>query len=383
MIIKEVSSKQDIRAFLDLPVGIHKNNPNWICPLNKDIEAVFNPKTNRAFKNGKCTRWLLLNAQKETIGRVATFINEKYKQEQPTGGIGFFEIIEDKEAAFFLLDHCKQWLQKQGMEAMDGPINFGERDRWWGLLTEGYHAPLYCMNYNPPYYVDFFEAYGFKVYFNQLCFGREVSLNLQEKFFVRHKEISLNPDIRVDNVRKRHLEKYAKDFAYVYNKAWAQHGEGKTMEEKLAIKIFNAMKSVLDENISWFVYDKEEPVACWINLPDLNHYFKHLNGKLGWLQKLYFLWLKATKPNLKFTGILFGVIPEWQGKGMDCYMIVASTKHIVQTTTYRDYEMQWIGDFNPRMLKIANALGADVTRKLATYRYLFDREKEFERHPII
>lgn len=383
MIVKEVSSKRDIRAFLDLPVRIHKDNPNWIRPLDKDIEAVFNPKTNRAFKNGICTRWLLLNAKEETIGRVATFVNNKYNQEQPTGGIGFFEIIENKEAAFFLLDHCKQWLEKQGMEAMDGPINFGERDRWWGLLTQGYHAPLYCMNYNPPYYVDFFEAYGFKVYFNQLCFGREVSLNLQEKFFDRHKEISLNPNIRVDSVKKRHLKKYAKDFAYIYNKAWAQHGEGKTMEEKLAIKIFNSMKSVLDENISWFVYDKEEPVACWINLPDLNHYFKHLNGKLGFLQKLYFLWLKKTKANPKFTGILFGIIPEWQGKGMDCYMIVASTMHIVKTTSYKDYEMQWIGDFNPKMLKIADALEADVTRKLATYRYLFDREKKFKRHPMV
>ena len=51
-------------------------------------------------------------------------------------------------------------LQK-GMEAMDGPINFGERDRWWGLITEGFTPPLYCMNYNPPYYIALFENYGF------------------------------------------------------------------------------------------------------------------------------------------------------------------------------------------------------------------------------
>lgn len=383
MIIKQVSSKQDVREFLALPNKIHKNNPNWVRPLDKDIEAVFNPKTNRAFKNGKCVRWLLFNHKEEVIGRVACFVNSKYKQEQPTGGIGFFDVVEDKAAAFKLLDHCKEWLKAQGMEAMDGPINFGERDRWWGLLTEGYHAPLYGMNYHPPYYVEFFEAYGFQVYFNQLCFGMEVSMDFQEKFFVRHKEVSQHPEIRVENVKKNDLEKYAKDFAYVYNKAWAQHGGGKTMEEKLAIKIFKSMKAVLDENISWFVYEKEQPVACWINLPDLNYYFQHLNGKLGWLQKLYFLWLKKTKPNPKFTGILFGIIPEWQGKGMDCYMILESAKQFVPTTSYRDYEMQWIGDFNPKMLKIADSLGASVTRKLATYRYLFDREKEFTRHPII
>lgn len=383
MIVKKVSSKQDVRAFLDLPVKIYKNYPNWVQPLDKDIEAVFNKELNRAFKNGICERWLLLSPEKEVIGRVATFVNKKYEQEQPTGGIGFFEVIEDKEAAFFLLDHCKHWLKEQGMEAMDGPINFGERDRWWGLLIEGYHAPLYCMNYNPPYYVDFFEAYGFQIYFNQLCYGMDVHLNFQEKFYVRHNEIRQNPDIRIDNVKKRGLEKYAKDFAYIYNKAWAQHGDGKTMEEGKAIKIFNSMKPVLDESINWFVYEKDEPVACWINLPDLNYYFKHLNGKFGLLQKLKLLWLKNTKPNPKFTGIVFGVIPKWQGKGMDSYLIVESSYRFVPTSSYKEYEMQWIGDFNPRMLRIAEDLGASVTRKLATYRYLFDREKEFKRHPVV
>jgi hypothetical protein len=45
---------------------------------------------------------------------------------------------------------------------MDGPINFGERDKFWGLLTEGFIEPLFGMNYNFPYYKDLFENYGFK-----------------------------------------------------------------------------------------------------------------------------------------------------------------------------------------------------------------------------
>lgn len=383
MKVIEVTNSREIRQFLDLPKKIYRNYPNWIQPLDKDVEAVFNPKTNKAFKRGKCKRWLLLNDENVCIGRVATFVNKKYKQEQPTGGIGFFEIIEDKEAAFFLLDFCKKWLQNEGMEAMDGPINFGERDQWWGLLTKGYHEPLYRMNYNPPYYVEFFEAYGFQVYFNQLCFGMKVELNFQDKFYERHQEISKNPNIRADHVKKNNLKKYARDFAYIYNKAWAQHGEGKTLDERVAIKLFQSMKPVLDENICWMVYDQDEPVACWINLPDLNFYFKRLNGKFSLFHKLKFLWLKRTLPCPKFTGIVFGVIPKWQKKGMDYYMIVESTKQFVPTTSYQDYEMQWIGDFNPKMLNVAKSLGAEVTRELATYRYLFDRNKEFKRHPFV
>lgn len=383
MRVQEVRSAKEIRAFLDLPKKIYKNDPHWIQALDKDIEAVFDKDKNRAFQNGHCTRWILFDKNNEVIGRVATFVNNKYEPEQAVGGIGFFEIIEDREAAFFLLDHCKNWLEKEGMQAMDGPINFGERDRWWGLLTEGYYEPLYCMNYNPPYYVDFFEAYGFQVYFNQLCYGMDVDINFHPKFFESHAKISQNKNIRVENVKKKQLKKYAKDFAHVYNLAWAQHGGGKTMEENTAIKIFKLMKPVLDESINWFAYENEEPVAFWINLPDLNFYFKELNGKFGILQKLKFLWLKKTRSNPKFIGIVFGVVPKWQGTGMDYYLVVESTKQFVPTTAYEKYEMQWIGDFNPKMLGVAESLGANVSRKLATYRYLFDRDKEFKRHPII
>lgn len=383
MTIVEVKDARQIRQFLDLPKEIYKNDSHWICPLDKDIEAVFNPKLNRLFEKGECKRWLLLDDSSKPIGRVATFVNPKYKNEIPVGGIGFFEIIQHREAAFFLLDHCKKWLQERGMEAMDGFINFGERDRWWGALTKGYFEPMYGMNYNPPYYIEFLEAYGFQIYFKQLCYGMDVVLNFQDSFFVNHKKVSQIPGVRVEHIKKNELTRFAQDFSNVYNKAWAQHNAGKTISPEQALKIFNSMKAIMDEELCWFAYDDEEAVAFWINIPDLNFYFKHLNGKFGWLQKLKFLWLTKTRKSPKFTGLVFGVIPKWQGKGMDSYLIVESTKRFVPNSRYEKYEMQWIGDFNPRMLKVAESLGADVTRELATYRYLFDRNKEFERHPMV
>lgn len=384
MTIQEVRSASDKKDFLTLPDKIYKNNPHWVKPLDKDIEKVFDPKLNKFFQQGICKRWLLKNNQDEVIGRVAAFVNRKYNQEQPTGGIGFFEVIESEEAAFFLLDHCKQWLEQQGMEAMDGPINFGERDQWWGLLTDGFYEPLYGMNYNPPYYVDFFEKYGFQVYFEQLCYGMKVELNFENKFYTAHTKHKANPDLKVDNIKKKNIEKYARDFAYIYNKAWAQHREGgKEMKPETAVKLFKSMKPVLDENICWLVYENEEPIACWINLPDLNFYFKKLNGKFNWWHKLKFLWMKKTQPCPRFTGIVFGVIPRWQKAGIDYYMIVEAAQRFVPATSYTQYEMQWIGDFNPKMIKIAENLGAHITRKLATYRYLFDQNKPFSRHPKI
>lgn len=378
-----VQSAAEKRIFLDLAIDIYAQDPNWIRPLDKDIEAVFDPKKNKLFKTGECARWVLYNDNGVAIGRVAAFVNKQYKEAQPTGGIGFFECIQDFDAAQFMFDHCKAWLQERGMEAMDGPINFGERLSWWGLLTEGFYEPLYQMNYNPPYYKELFERYGFQLYFNQICFGREVQGAVPAKFEERHAKLSLDKNFRVRSIKKSELDKFAKDFAYVYNKAWAGHGGGKQIEERLAFKMFNSMKPVIDESITWFAYYKEEPIAIWVNLPDLNQWFKHLKGKFGWMQKLKFLYLKKFGNCTRFVGLVFGIIPEFQGQGVDAYLVLEAAKTIQATKKYQNYEMQWIGDFNPKMINIAETLDAKPSRNLVTYRYLFDRSKEFVRHPIL
>lgn len=371
------------KDFLEFPLEIYKNDRAYIRPLDKDIEEVFDKEKNKFFRHGECERWLVVNDSNQYVARLAVFVNKKYKEEQATGGIGFFECINDQTVANFLLDEAKKWLQNRGMEAMDGPINFGERDRWWGLLVNGFEEPLYCMNYNPPYYQSLFENYGFQAYFHQLCFGMDVSTPLSDKMHRWHDYYEAHPDFSVRHIRKNELEKFAQDFSTIYNKAWAKHGGGKTIELKQAKLIFAKMKPVIDEKIAWFVYHKDEPIGMWVNIPDLNQYFKHMNGKFGIFQKLYFLYLKYTGACKRFVGIVYGIVPEWQGKGTDAYMIVECGKVVQPNRRYDRYEMQWIGDFNPKMVNLAHNLEASEVRRLTTYRYLFDRNKEFKRHPFL
>lgn len=371
------------REFLEFPARLYQNNPQYIRPLDKDIEAVFNPKKNKNFSHGECARYLFKNNQGETVGKVAVFINHKYENEQPTGGIGFFDCVNDQNTANFIFDFCKKWLSERGMQAMDGAINFGERDKFWGVLTEGFEEPLYGMNYNYPYYKDLFENYGFRVYFRQLCYSRPVHGEVSRVFTLMHTRHSRNPALTAKPMTKNALGKFAEDFTEVYNKAWASHGGGKQLETAKTLKMFKSMKPVINEHISWFVYENDQPIAMWMNIPDLNQWFKYLNGKFGILQKLKFLWLKKFRKNTKMVGIVFGVVPEWQKTGIEGFMIMEGTIHLRQNTDFQTIEMQWIGDFNPKMIKIAETLDTTVTRQLATYRYLFDRSKPFKEHPLV
>src|SRR5687767_8447623 len=192
----EVDNAATAQEFIQFQVDLYRQDPNYIRPLDKDIEDVFDPKKNKLLRKGVCKRWILKNDQEKTIGRVAAFVNEQTakKYDQPTGGMGFFDCINNQEAANRLFDACKTWLHEQGMEAMDGPINFGDRDRWWGLLVEEFSPASYATNYNYPYYRQLFENYGFQVYFNQYTYIRQVVGGVPAKYEARADAILNDPD---------------------------------------------------------------------------------------------------------------------------------------------------------------------------------------------
>jgi hypothetical protein len=320
------------------------------------------------------------------VGRIAAFISSKYLNkgdEQPTGCVGFFDCINNQAAANLLFDTAKAWLMEKGMEAMDGPVNFGERDRWWGLLVEGFSQPLFGMNYNYPYYQALFENYGFQVFYNQLCFSRQMAGRLSDKFYTGHERIYSKGGFHAEHLKKNQLQKFANDFCTVYNKAWASHEGNKQMAPEQALKLFNRMKPIMDEDIVWFAYYKEEPIAFYISIPDLNEIFRYLDGQFNWWAKLKFLWYKWRGVCKRCTGIIFGVVPRFQGLGVDYFLIVEAAKIMQPMGRYLETELQWQGDFNPKMINISRNLEFKESRQLITYRYLFDRTKPFKRHPML
>lgn len=388
MKVNEVISREHIQEFLLLPVRLYEHTPQWIRPLDRDIEAVFDREKNKTFRHGDCIRWILTNDSGQTIGRVAAFVNEKTVKkgnDQPTGGMGFFECINDQEAAFTLFDQCKAWLREKGMEAMDGPINFGNRDRWWGLLVEGYdREPNYQCNYNFPYYKELFEAYGFQVYFYQLTFWRTVHGPISPKLHKKADLAAKDPAYEFRHIRKNEIALLPEYIMKVYNKAWANRKDVPELTKAQANLIVKQMKPIMDIRLLYFGFYKGEPVSFFISLPEINQIFKYVNGKLDWIGKIKFLWHKFRKTNRKAFGILFGVVPEHQGKGLDGAM-VNNSKMILQEEykRYDEYEMNWIGDFNPKMINVVEQVGADVSKRHATYRKLFDETKAFKRHPIL
>jgi len=387
MQIFEVISPKDVSDFHEVPRAVYRDDPNWIPHLQQDIDKIFNPVKNKLFANGSAARFVLRDESGVPIGRVAAFINGKtaHTFEQPTGGIGFFDCINNEAAAFLLFDTAKNWLQAEGMEAMDGPINFGERNQFWGLLIQNFTDPgSYGMNYNPPYYRNFFESYGFGVYFEQFVYKRDLYLPAQPIFVRKYNQMVSNPDFHLSNIKGKSWEQVAQDFMTVYNGAWGGHENFKPMTIETARKTIKALKPVVDRDIVVFAYHQNVPIAFYVNIPELNEIFKYVNGKLNWLGKLKFIVHKWLKTPETMVGIVFGVVREFQGKGVEGAMIKWLEDQVqMKNKRYTETILTWIGDFNPKMLRVCENLGGRKYRTLATMRYLFDRSKPFKRSPLV
>lgn len=376
----EVTTSHHERQFLDVARFLYKDDPQWVCPFDAEVKAIFDPAANTFFQHGSAIRWILQDRGK-IVGRVAAFINRKkaYGYEVPTGGMGFFECVENRDAAFRLFDACRQWLEAQGMKAMDGPVNFGENDNFWGLLVDGFTQPGYGMPYNKTYYRDFFEAYGFKTYFEQRTNHLDLTKPIPARFGKIAEWVLKKNDFTYRHFSFKESEKFLADFKQVYDQAWQFHENFTPIEPENLRKTFSKAEAIIDPELIWFAYHENEPIGFEVVFPDINQLIKPFRGEFNLVNKLR-LWL-GVKLHRYSRGrmIIMGIVPRYQRYGIDAGIIYHLQAAIRRKPWLKELELSWVGDFNPRMQSLQDATGSHYAKMHVTYRFSFDAESILSR----
>jgi len=386
MKLQEVKDKETRKQFHFVPHPIYKNDPNWACPLEGMVESIFIPEKNPSFKNGNAIRWVLIDENEKPIGRIAAFFNrDKAKVfEQPSGGCGFFECIDNQEAANLLFDAARNWLKENGMEAMDGPINFGENYMNWGLLVDGFKPQGFGMPYNPPYYLKLFENYGFKVYFEQYSYHLDITMpELPDRFWKVAEWVSKKPQYSFKHFNWKQSEKFIDDFAYVYDQAWRSHENYKPLDKDDLRDFLTNAKLMIDEEFIWFAYHEKEPIALFVMVPDLNQILTHLNGKINLFSLLKLLWLKKRKKITRTRALIIGISKKYQRSGIESAIFYNLRPVMYRKPWFKEMELSWAGDFNPKIVALYESVGGKRNKTHYTMRYLFDQNKPFKRAPLI
>jgi len=385
MEVIEVKEHITIKDFHQVGHDIYKDDQNWVPPLEVLEDAAFDPTKNEFYKHGDGTRWILKDDNGKVIGRIGAFINgnRAYTFSQPTGGCGYFECIDDQKAANLLFDTAKAWLAKRGMEAMDGPVNFGENLINWGLLVEGFMQQGFGMPYNKPYYLQLFENYGFKVYFEQFSYHLNHKEPFPERFWKIAEWVAKKPNFRFEHVKFDNIEKYIQDFVKIYEQAWARFDNHQAVDLDDIRGMMKIAKLIADEEFIWFAYYNDEPVLLFGMIPDWNQILKKLNGKSNWWSILKFIWYKKIRTITRARILIMGVVPKFQGTGLESAVFWHMDKVMQRKLWINEVELSWVGDFNPKMMAIYQSVGGVHAKTHYTMRYLFDRTAPFERAPML
>ncbi len=355
MQLVEVRSYRLFRAFLDVPKLVYALDEEYIPHIRTEIK-----KTLWTMPKGEVGLWLVRD-NGAYIGRIAAFVNNGL------GGFGFFESINHVEVAEILFEAGKTWLRDKSITEVEAPVNYGERDQFWGLMVSGFKEPSYQENYNPEYYRSLFEHWGFTQKFVQSTQEVNVSLFNIKKIGPLARRVFNNPDLEFRQLNKSQMADFADDFAQIYNAAWKQYDHFRPVDVEKVLTLMGAVKPILREDLIWFAYSKGKPVGFYISIVEVNPILKHLNGRSGLWSKINFLRLKRSIKLTKMRGLVFGVVPEYQGMGIAAGLMMKVFEVIVRDPHLTTSELAWIGDFNPKMLSLLRAVGAQETKRHITF----------------
>lgn len=365
--LKKILAQEDWELFHAVSKQVYGNNPYWIAPLQKDIENGYY----KLVKEGIAVQaWVLLDGEKG-IGRISGYV-KKGQDDVLSGGICFFECLEDNHAANLLFNTIEAFFLAEGVHQVDGPVNFGERDQYWGLLTEGFdQPPIFQENYHPAYYRAFFENHHYVPFEKILTLSTPMKEVRMDRFRALANRIKKRSPITFQKLTKDKLGKWAKDITEIYNQTFFNSPYFRIMESDTVLKLMKAVQPFIDPDLGCIAYDGGRPVGFCTLMPDLNPYLKGLNGNVsGWRGLLFLLRFKlASKKSIK--GVAFGIVPDYQSKGVYPLLIdFLGTQKIFNK--YQKIYLATIRANNEVMVNTTMNLGVQVERVHHTFRKVFN-----------
>ena len=324
IIIKKVSSKQELKTFIRFNYELYKNNPYSVPDLYDDMLNTFSQKKNAAFEFCEADYFLVYKDGK-VAGRVAAIINHRANEtwNKKEVRFGWIDFIDDMEVSSALLKQVEEWGKERGMEAMVGPLGFTDLDAE-GMLIEGYDQ-LSTMStiYNYPYYPVHMEKLGFEKEADWVEFKLMVPDKLPDKF-VRISEIILQKyNLKIKKLKRKEIKEknYGQKIFDLINEAYAPlYGFSKMTQGQINQYIKMYLPLIDLRMVSLVENEQGELVAVGISMPSLSKALQKAKGRMlpfGWYHLLKALFIK--KPKI-LDLLLVGVKPEYQSKGVNALL---------------------------------------------------------------
>ncbi len=366
MEILQVSDRRGMDQFIRFPWRVYKGNPNWVPPLTNEVKFVLSDK-NPFFHHAEAAYFLARDGD-EVVGRIAAIIDRNHINihNEQAGFFGFFECLPEPTVAGALLDTAARWLKNRDIEIMRGPMNPSTNDEC-GFLAEGFDSPpMIMMTYTPPYYLDFMEQCGLskaKDLYAYISIIKEVAAGDRlEKLSSRIK--ARLPGLAIRPMNMKNFIKELSAVKEIYNSAWSKNWGFVPMTDDEIDSMAKRLKPLVVPELAVMAEVDGKPAGFMLTVPDYNQVLARLNGKLGLLEIIKFLWYSRKITDIRV--IIMGVKEEYRKKGIEGLLFLESFLS-AQAKGYIRSEMSWVLEDNVLMQKGCELMGGKLYKKYRIY----------------
>ncbi|MCA9603846.1 MAG: hypothetical protein KC417_17565 [Myxococcales bacterium] len=368
--IRELRPGNDVRTFLDAARVVYRNDPAWVPPLDMDMKDRLNPKKNPFFEHGEVglfTAW----RDGRLVGRCSTSIDHEHLRihKDDTGFFGFFDTLDDPEAAKALMDSARQWTKARGLKRIRGPISLNSNEEI-GTLIEGFeHPPVLMMPHARPYQAELIAQTGVEKVKDLYAWRFEVG-TLNARVERAWKQVQEMPEVRLRSVNKKNMEQELRTIMEIFNEAWKDNWGFVPATPSEMKKAAADMKLIIDEDMAFIAEIDGRAVGMCICLPNLNEAIRDIDGKLFPTGLAKMLWRTKVAGLKSARLMLLGIRSELRGVKKYGALSTAIYVEIAKRGAAKGYqwgELSWtLEDNHPVNLGI-KAMGAKIYKKYRVF----------------
>ncbi len=364
--ISVVTTDKERKEFIKFPYSHYSHNKYWVAPLLMEQKKLINEKKNPFFNNAEIA---LFTAEynDEISGRIAAIVDHRYNEfhNTKTGFFGFFESIDNQHTTNLLFKVAEGWLQEKGMKDVLGPANPSMMDEI-GILVDGFEKyPAILMPYHKPYYDKLIKSADYEKEMDLLTYlvtQRSVDRERAKRAAkIVRKRL---PGIRIRKINLKKIKEEVQIIREIFNEAWKDNWGFIPLSEEEFDVMASDLKTIVDDDFAHIAEIDGTPVAFSVALPDYNQIFRKMNGRLFPFGIFKILWNKR-KIN-KIRTALMGVLPKYQGRGIDVLLHREAIENGLKKDFYSS-ELGWILENNIEMIRVAERIGATFDKRYRMY----------------
>lgn len=368
--VSPVTTDAQRKMFLDVPVKVYKNNPNWVPPIRSSIAKQLASNENPFLEYGEFQQFIAISQKNnEPLGRIVAIVNRRLIESEGknVGLFGYFECLEDFEVANSLLETASEWLRDKGMNFVRGPINLSTHNSCLFLVDSFDEPPMMMTPYNPPYYPEFMEKAGYYKGNDAYAYDFPLDLILDTKFEKGYR-IACKSGINFRPLRTKGegFEQDCRSLYELFNNAFANNYSSTPRAEEEFMDEAKELQSLVDPDVFPIAEDNGKMIGCWMGLPDYNIALKHINGKLNWLGILKFLWYRRQIDQGRV--IVICSLPEYRRKMVPLGLIYLGMQGgIKKGKPYKRAELSFVWEDNSPSRKLVEAAGGKIYKTYRIY----------------